>query len=40
MVSRAISTRRQDFDISPGQVCSVRDEPLTMRMREAPAGLS
>ena len=27
-ISRAISTRRQDFDISPGHVCSLRDEPL------------
>src|ERR1019366_111407 len=32
----ASSTRRQFFDISPGQVCSVRDEPLISRIPEAP----
>ena len=31
--SRAISSSRQLFDISPGQVCSLRDEQLTSRMQ-------
>jgi len=26
-------TSRHDFDISPGQVCSPRVEPLTIKMR-------
>jgi hypothetical protein len=26
-------TSRQVFDISPGQVCSLRDEPLISRIR-------
>ena len=32
--SRAMSASRNVFDISPGQVCSLRDEPLMMRMRD------
>ena len=36
----AISTRRQLFDISPGQLCSLRDEPLISRMRGTASGSS
>ena len=32
-ISAAISSSRQLFDISPGQVCSERDEPLMIRMQ-------
>ena len=38
--SRAISVSRKDLDISPGQVCSLRDEPLISRRRAGPAGSS
>src|SRR6476619_5926330 len=34
-ISLAISSSRQLFDISPGQVFSLRDEQLTIRMQDA-----
>src|SRR5262249_18357105 len=34
MISFASKTRRKVFDISPGQVLSLRDEPLTIRTRD------
>jgi hypothetical protein len=39
-ISEAISSSRQLFDISPGQVCSEREEPLTIRMQGGSFGSS
>ena len=36
--SRAISASRQLFDISPGQVCSLRDEALIEQHARRPGG--
>ena len=37
-ISRAIVASRNVFDISPGQVCSLRAAPLIRRMRDGDAG--
>ncbi len=37
MTPGAISASRKDLDISLGQVCSLRDEALTSRMRLGPS---
>ena len=37
-ISRAIVTSRQVFELSPGQVCSLRLAPLIRRMRDGVAG--
>src|SRR3546814_5756770 len=39
-ISAASSVRRQLFDISPGQLCSLRDEPLMIRTHGGWAGSS
>ena len=37
-ISRAIMASRQVFEVSPGQVCSLRAAPLISRMRGGEAG--